>query len=127
MNKQIPADIADDELSALVAKEHGWYWDQHEYTTRNLTNYWAGMWRRKDSDECGDLPKYATSVDRVLTVLPKFGLRIDRDGDWFVEINTPELPHSEGSAPTLARAFCFCILTSKGFTITPAKPTEGRT
>lgn len=133
-NKQIPADIADDELSAMVAKEHGWYWDQHEYTTRNLTNYWSGMWRRKDNDECGDLPKYATSADCVLPLMGDrslYGYTINRDNEhgktWQVILfyNRAPIGGMAAVSSTLPRAICLALLASKGFTITPAKPTEG--
>ena len=128
MNKQIPADIADDELSALVAKEHGWYWDQHEYTTRNLINYWPGMWRRKDSDECGDLPKYATSADCVLPLMevnPKgWGCyRKTANRDYEIAIYGAEVFRATASA--FPRACCLALLASKGFTITPATAKEG--
>ena len=123
MNKQIPADIADDELSALVACEHGY--KKRLFALPDIYQ-WAAPGERYGGFSP---PRFATSVDCVLPLLPKFGVRIDRNLDWFVEINTPELPYSEGHAPNLARACCLAMLAAKGSPVfvNPTQPNKHKT
>lgn len=133
----IPHNIPDDELSALVATEasgrYEWsaFCDKRYVAPLGWTKERDYGWKIPSGKErigvlCADfndyrhiiIPPYATSADAVLALVPRYGIRIDRDGDdWFVEINSPETPYSEGNAKTLPRAICLALLASKGFPV----------
>lgn len=116
--KTIPADIADAELSALVGEHCAGFiradglWHSPEFVNPP----------RCLSDE---IPLFASSVDAVLPLVGRY--EVDAypldDGEEseippFVEVCIFNPHPHKASAPTLARAICFCLLKSKGIQIT---------